>query len=253
MMAKRRAMVLLSGGLDSVAALHWAMMRYKREAGAGPPVEAVMFDYGQANRNAELAIGGMICERRGIPRTGLVLAESVRGLQALKAAESGLQKTRAAPGDEAAAALVSKANLPARNLILLSVAAAHAARRWPGERIDLVIGACFDDQMGFPDCRPLFLEAVQPAIAASVHRIVEEIRVRAPWVRHPKFQILDWVKRRPEALEDVLDSMSCYAGTRCARCDACQARRRAFVRVGIRDGDFIPTLHGGEQKACKST
>jgi 7-cyano-7-deazaguanine synthase len=102
--------ILLSGGLDSTAALHWA-----REQ-PGARVSAVSFSYGQPNHDAELYAAQTVARRRSVPHTCLHLGEAVRGLSPLLPPP---------PGREGG---VSRANLPGRNLIFLSCAAAHAAR-----------------------------------------------------------------------------------------------------------------------------
>ncbi len=141
------ALVLLSG-LDSAAALHWAREKFQA-------VAAISFWYGQPHGSAEVAASQAIAARRAVPWEGLHIAEAVRGLMAIGPPIPGLEGG------------ISRANLPARNSILLSVAAAHAARLWPGASAALVIGANTDDACGFPDCRPIFLEAASTALRLS--------------------------------------------------------------------------------------
>lgn len=238
---KTHALVLLSGGFDSVAALHWAMENYDE-------MQAVSFDYGQANRDAELYAAQWVAERRHIPWTRLVLADAVKGLGSLRPPQPGL----VAPG-------VSRANLAARNPLLLSVAAGHACRVFHPDyagrlaRIDLVIGATLDDAAGFPDCRAEFMDAFTMVLATGCAGVAD-LQVRAPWVQKLKKEVLLWCQVRPPAFEDVrLFSVSCYSGTRCGSCDPCTLRARAFEECGIEDGKAgQPVMIGGDPARARA-
>jgi 7-cyano-7-deazaguanine synthase len=222
-----RAMVLLSGGLDSVAALHWASEVYDE-------VRAISFEYGQANRDAEYSAAQRVAGRRGVPWYGCHLGHAVRGDVSLKPATPGLVE----PG-------ISRANLPFRNAILLATAAAHADRTWPGQRVHLVIGATLDDARGFPDCRQDFTDPMGLALANAMPAM--QMRVIAPWQHFAKGCVLWWCTARPDALADVRDSVSCYAGTRCGTCDPCTLRAAAFAACGIADSDPAPLrMTGGD-------
>lgn len=212
----KRGMVLLSGGLDSVAALHWAMRSCKLAN-----VAAVGFRYGQLNANAELDAACRIADRRKVPFEVVDLTNAFLGL--LPDPVPGLNLT----AKEGAGRLVSKANISARNAVLLSCATSRAAALWPGDEIDLVGGWNFDDKMGFPDCRPEFLAAMTAALSLSVSGIAK-VSVVAPWQRWPKFQIVDWCKKNEEASDDIAESVSCYYGIECKKCDACKFRINAF-------------------------
>lgn len=221
------ALVLLSG-LDSAAAMHWARTEFDS-------VEAISFWYGQPQGPAEMAASQTIASRRGVPWSGIHIGESVRGLQPIVPPEPGF------------AGGVSRANLPARNLILLTVAAAHAARRWPGARIAIVIGANINDARGFPDCRAVFLEAASTALSLALAGVAD-VAVRAPWVElgYRKADILAWAAKTPDALEDVRLAVSCYRGTRCGTCDACTLRASAFAECGLSDGIDSIRFTGGD-------
>lgn len=221
---ERNSMVLLSGGLDSVALLHYAREHYQE-------VEAVSFRYGQPH-GVEVTVAQTIANRRSIPFMQFMIGEAVRGLDTLIPAPAGM----ASPG-------VSKAVLPGRNMILLSCAAAHAARRWAGGRFDVLIGSNIDDGAGFADCRPDFIRRAGDAIAFALIGTAQG-SVRAPWVEsvYTKTDVVRWAASRPEALADIRESMSCYRGTRCGSCDACTLRQRAFEACGLEDEHGIPGL-----------
>lgn len=225
---RRHAMVLLSGGLDSTALLHWALESYDE-------VAAISIGYGQANRDAEIAAGQRVCERRSVQCDRLEIADAVRGLGILKAAPPGRGKQG-----------VSLANLAGRNAILISVAVAQACRRWPDQTVDVLCGANLDDAAGFDDCRAEFFEAASSLASFSVARAAN-VRVKAPWVQMRKAEIVAWASSRHQALDDIRQSVSCYAGTKCGACDACTLRASAFVAAGIHDGDYFPLrMTGGD-------
>lgn len=222
------ALVLLSGGMDSVAALHWALENYEE-------TQAVCFQYGQPNNDAERTYSRRVCDKRGVAWCDILLGDSVRGfMRTIAPAAPGLSS----PG-------VSKANLPVRNLIMLATAASHGSYLWPGGEFDLVIGANKDDEAGFPDCRLAFMESAQACLRASLDGVAS-VSIRAPWIEQHKSCILWWCMARPDALADVTDSMSCYAGSRCGECDPCILRRDAFAACGVVDGTWSPVLCGGD-------
>jgi len=221
------ALVLLSGGMDSVAAMHWAREKFTHVAG-------VAFWYGQPHHR-EVDVARILAGRHGVPVAVFHLCEAIRGHEAI-----------VPPGNGRDGRGVSKANLVGRNLTLLSVAASHAMRLWPGELVRLVVGCNLDDAAAFPDCRPAFLDHAEGALDAAV-RGIGGIRVEAPWALLDKAGVLKWCVSRPDALADVRDSLSCYRGTRCGECDACLVRARAFEVAGLEDGaGVIPMSCGGD-------
>jgi 7-cyano-7-deazaguanine synthase len=212
--------VLFSGGLDSTAALHWAQAR--------GPARAVGFDYGQPHRNAELTTAGVIAARRGVPFDVLVLPEIGRLNPSAGRDSRGL----------------SLAFLPGRNALFLARAAMAYAT--PGEDLTLVFGANRDDAAGFPDCRPEFFNAAEVMLRAALRGLCE-VKIETPWVYMTKASVLKWCTTRPDALADARESVSCYRGTRCGKCDACRLRRAAFVKGRIADGTAgAPKMHGGD-------
>lgn len=217
-------LVLLSGGLDSVAAMHWAIDR-------GGRTHAVGFRYGQPHVDAELYAAGTIAARREVPFATLLLPE-------LKQLDPTAGRDKNG---------VSRAFVPGRNALFLARAAAHGApiAAMVGEPLVLVCGANKDDATGFPDCRPAFFDAMEVALATSLDGVCK-VSVETPWLNTTKADILRWAAIRPAALADARDSVSCYRGTRCGICDACTLRARAFAEVGISDGTTLPVFSGGD-------
>lgn len=221
------ACVLLSGGVDSVAALHWALAKY-------PSVRAIGFDYGQPNRDAECTAAGRIAKGLGISYALVVIADALRP-------EKPLGLLRGVEAHDPASTTLNRAFVPARNIAFLSMAAAHSCSWFHGS-IHLVIGANRDDAAGFPDCRVTVLQEMGRVLRLGCAR---EIQVVAPF--------LDWSKdlivahASPEARADIARSWSCYRGDGpCGECTACVLRAHAFSSHGIVDAAARPVMFGGD-------
>jgi len=222
-----QACVLLSGGLDSVAALHWASVRYRH-------VRAIGFDYGQPNRDAEIYSAGTAAEVLGVPFERIVLADAFP--------RAGLLSTMPLPANDDDLRGAHPAVVPGRNGAFLWLAAAHSVTWWKNGNIGLVIGANKGDAAGFRDCSPSFLLKLGTAIRDGFMR---QIEVVAPWIDRTKAQILR--EAAPEALHAIARSWSCYARTGpCGMCTACVLRARAFQEVGLVDECVPPKMSGGD-------
>lgn len=220
-----RAIVLLSGGLDSTAALLWTVER-------APAVAALFVDYGQPGRDGEVVAAAAACEFARVPLRTVAVADALNvGTGLLSGGFAG----RAANGQ-------SVAVVPLRNLTLIAVAAARASVLWPDGPFDLVLGCNADDASAFPDCRA---EALVAAQTACCHGSGREVGVVAPWLATTKLGILNrsWTPRERAILQR---SFSCYAGTACGQCDACAARSRAISSVGWSDMQAAAKMRGGD-------
>jgi 7-cyano-7-deazaguanine synthase len=221
----QRAVVLLSGGLDSATAA--AIARHE-----GFELYALSVDYGQRHR-FELAAARRVAESLGVARH-VVLAVDLRQFGG-----SALTAAMAVPKDRDPAAMAGEipvTYVPARNTVLLSLALAYAETVGAG-RIFLGVNAV--DYSGYPDCRPEYIAAFE-ALANLATKAGVEGRLRfevcTPLIRWTKADII----RRGTALGvDYGLTHSCYdpdaAGTSCGRCDACQLRLRGFAAAGIVD------------------
>ena len=220
-----RAVVLLSGGMDSAVVL--ACLRAE-----GLECHALSFDYGQRHRveldrAAELARALGAADHR-VARIDL----RAFGASALTA-EIEVPKDR----DVERAAGIPVTYVPARNTIFLSHALAMAEAI--GAR-DIGIGVNAIDYSGYPDCRPAFVEAFERLANLATRAGVEAtergdrwIRVRTPLLELSKAGIVRLGRRLGVPLERTV---SCYdpspEGASCGRCDACQLRERGFREAG---------------------
>lgn len=217
---KSRAVVLLSGGMDSATVLALALREHDE-------CRALSFDYGQRNA-AELNAARRVAESLGAHE------HRIEPLGDYLFASSALvDSARTVP--DAGGEDIPSTYVPARNLVFLSMALAWAESCGAG---DIYIGVNAVDYSGYPDCRPRFVEAFERLAALATRTGVEggRIRVRAPLLHMSKADI---VKAGVAAGLDYALTVSCYraddAGAACGACDACRLRRRGFVDAGVAD------------------
>jgi 7-cyano-7-deazaguanine synthase len=220
-----KAVVLLSGGLDSATVLAIA----KSE---GRACHALSFAYGQRHE-IELAASRRVAQAIGVDEH-VVFPMDLRVFGA-----SALTDDIDVPKDVVDAPGIPTTYVPARNTIFLALALGFAEARGAQE---IWIGVNAVDFSGYPDCRPEFLEAFQRVIDTGTRSGVEhgEPRLMAPLVTMSKADII----RRGAALGvDYAITHSCYdpddQGRACGHCDSCILRRRGFEEAGVVD----PTMY----------
>lgn len=215
-----KAVVLLSGGLDSATTLAIAKSR-------GFESCCLTVDYGQRHR-AELAAAARVAVQLGAAEHRIVKLDlTTFGGSALTDSNIAVPT--------APAAGIPVTYVPARNTILLSLALAWAEVL--GAR-DIFIGANAIDYSGYPDCRPEYLRAYEAMANLATRAAVEGARltIHSPLVDLPKAGII----RRGAALGvDFGLTVSCYQatdqGVACGVCDACRLRRAGFAAAGVPD------------------
>lgn len=218
----KKAVVLLSGGLDSATTLVLAQSE-------GFSCYALSFDYGQRNRT-ELHAAENIAEHFQVEHKILRIGLDGIGGSALtdqtidvpQQLEDGIPVTY----------------VPARNTVFLSLALGWAEVL---EADDIFIGVNAVDYSGYPDCRPEFIEAFEQMAnlatkAASEGRV---IRIRTPLINLSKGQIIEQGMARGL---DYSMSVSCYAadteGRACGKCDSCRLRSKGFLDAGFDDPTY---------------
>ncbi|HEY2784026.1 MAG TPA: 7-cyano-7-deazaguanine synthase QueC [Fimbriiglobus sp.] len=220
-----RAVVLLSGGLDSSTTVAVA----KRD---GFEVFALSVDYGQRHR-VELDRAVAVAKTLGVAdhRTVRLDLRAIGG--------SALTADVSVPKDRSPTEMnhgIPATYVPARNTILLGLALGFAETV---RAFDLFIGANVLDYSGYPDCRPAFLEAFESLANLATKAGVEGVgrfRVHAPLVRLSKAEI---IRLGTSLGVDYRQTLSCYdpdaAGRACGRCDSCTLRRKGFAESGVLD------------------
>ncbi|MCX5796939.1 MAG: 7-cyano-7-deazaguanine synthase QueC [Elusimicrobia bacterium] len=218
----KRAVVLLSGGLDSATALYWA-----RAKGYKPT--ALTVHYGQRHVR-ELQAARALARRAGADWVPVRLS-----LPWLKASSLVDRKKRL---PEISASRIGKGPIPStyvpgRNTVFLSLAVSLADAAGAEA---VVIGSNAQDFSGYPDCRPEFNAAFQKTARLGTRRGAEGKRLAllAPLQRLDKAGIVRLARRLKVPLELT---WSCYAGGQrpCGRCDSCKLRARGFAAAGVKD------------------
>lgn len=220
---KKKAVVLLSGGLDSATLLHHAAQDLGREA-----IHALSFDYGQRHaRELECAQwqarAARVAEHRIIDLAviGPLLAKGsalVAGGEDVPDLENlGKEERRQPP-----------TYVPNRNMILLAIAAAYAETQ---QIKDVFYGAQAQDEYGYWDCTPAFRDRLNTLLALNRK---EPITAHAPFIEMKKHDILQ-IGRGLGV--DFAHTWSCYRGGNraCGACPTCVERLHAFEAAGIED------------------
>lgn len=218
-----KAVILLSGGLDSSTVIYQAKAD-------GYDCYALSFDYQQRHRR-ELDAAAAIAEAVGVVEHQVVTFDlRLWGGSALT------DETMAVPSDRSLAEMASQIPItyvPARNTIFLSFALAYA-EAIAAERV--YIGVNSLDYSGYPDCRPDFIQAMQEVfqLGTKQGREGRPITIATPLLELKKTEIIQ--------LGDHLGvpwdkTWSCYAGEEvaCGICDACRLRLAAFAELGSQD------------------
>lgn len=215
-----RAVVLLSGGLDSATVL--ALAR-----GQGFDCFALSCFYGQRHES-EIAAAARVATALG------AVEHRVMGIDLAGIGGSALTDPAIAV-PETPSAGIPVTYVPARNTIFLSLALGWA--EVIGAQ-DMFIGVNAVDFSGYPDCRPAFIEAFERLAAVATQAGVEgaPTRIHAPLIEMTKAEII----RTGADLEvDYAATVSCYraddAGRACGKCDSCRIRRDGFAAAGLVD------------------
>ena len=218
-MAKpKKAVVLVSGGLDSVTALAYAQEQ-------DFDCYALSVDYGQRHRS-ELDAAKRVTEAAGVPLKVLPLDLRAIGGSAL---------TDDIDVPEAETSGIPITYVPARNTIMLSLALAYAEVLGAD---DIFIGVNAVDYSGYPDCRPEFIEAYQAMARLATKAGVEggSMTIHTPLVDLTKAEI---IQLGASLGVDYSLTVSCYQadgeGRACGVCDSCRIRKEGFEASGLPD------------------
>lgn len=218
----RKAVVLLSGGLDSTTALYWARAR-------GWSAVALAVRYGQRHVR-EISAAREVARRAGVPLHEVALALPWLGVSSLTNKSLRIPRT---PLAKIGRGGIPSTYVPGRNTVFLALATS-LADAVGAEAI--VIGANALDYSGYPDCRPPFLSAFSKVARLGTKRGAENkpLKVLAPLLRLDKKGIVRLAKKVGAPLELT---WSCYAGGArpCGTCDSCQLRAKGFRAAGAED------------------
>lgn len=217
--AMNRAVVLVSGGMDSAVTLALA-----REQGFA--CHALSVDYGQRH-SSELAAAKRVAQQLGATEYKVVHVD-LRSI-------GGSALTSDIDVPEAGGAGIPVTYVPARNTIMLAVALGWAEVLGAG---DIYCGVNAVDYSGYPDCRPEFIAEFERLANLATKAGVEGagLRVQAPLLRMSKAEI---VREGMRLGVDFSTTVSCYRadadGRACGHCDACRLRAQGFGEAGVAD------------------
>ena len=216
MKAGDKAVVLLSGGMDSVAALYETLEHSQ-------VVAALSFHYGSKHNDKEIPFAAHHAAKFGVPHLVIPLDFIGKHFASDLLASGG-----EIPKGHYEEATMKSTVVPFRNGIMLAIAAGFAESR---EAQGLVIAAHAGDHAIYPDCRESFMQAMGAAIGQGTYAQIELVR---PFIALTKAQI---AARGAELGVDFARTWSCYEGREmhCGECGTCVERREAFLLSGVPD------------------
>ncbi|HVR26477.1 MAG TPA: 7-cyano-7-deazaguanine synthase QueC [Candidatus Polarisedimenticolia bacterium] len=215
--AKSRAIVLLSGGMDSCVCATLAARDYE--------VAALHVSYGQRTELRERQSFLAICNRLNIKNKLLVSNDALRAIGGSALTDENI----AVPVTPAIDRGVPVTYVPFRNAHFLSVAVSWAEVLGAGT---IYIGAVEPDSSGYPDCRPVYYEAFNSVIRAGTKE--GNIEIVTPLIAMRKAEIVQ-LGLELNAPFDLTWSCYSHEDRACGRCDSCVLRLRAFAAAGVSD------------------
>jgi len=215
---KNKAVVLLSGGLDSTVTAYTAKKR-------GSDIYALTVDYGQRHKR-EIESARKVAKAIGAKEhTVIKLDLAMFGGSALTDRRIKVPEGRTEG--------IPQTYVPARNTIMLSIALAYAEAKGADY---IYAGVNAVDYSGYPDCRPEFIKAFQKLADLATKRTVEgkRITIKTPLISLSKKEIVNLGVKLGAPLELT---WSCYKGKRkaCGKCDSCRLRLKGFEEAGLPD------------------
>lgn len=223
-MSQKKAVVLVSGGLDSTTVL--AMARSQ-----GYACYSISFDYGQRHRSELLAAERTAKALGAIEHK--VISLDLRAIGGSALTDDSIAVPEEETGD------IPVTYVPARNTVFLSIALGWAEVLGSD---DIFIGVNAVDFSGYPDCRPDYIAAYEKMANLATRAGAEgrKLHIRTPLIHLSKAEII----QQGVALGvDYSLTVSCYQATddgrACGKCDSCRLRKQGFLQAGIPD----PTLY----------
>jgi 7-cyano-7-deazaguanine synthase len=227
---KKRAIVLLSGGMDSCVCAALATRDYD--------AAALHISYGQRTESRERQSFLAICESLNIHDRLIVRNEALRAIGGSALTDENIAVPTSASSSHTSSRAIPVTYVPFRNAHFLSVSVSWA-EVLGAEKI--FIGAVEQDSSGYPDCRPAYYEAFNRVIQAGTKE--GTINIVTPLIRLRKSEI---VRLGLELNAPFHLTWSCYSQQEqaCGVCDSCVLRLRAFAAAGTRD----PIPYAGKEK-----
>jgi len=216
MSQRKKVVVLLSGGMDSVTAIYHSTRGHE-------VVGALSFHYGSKHNDREIPFAALHCKKLNVPHVVIPLAFIGEHFESAL-----LKKGSEIPKGHYEEQTMKQTVVPFRNGIMLSIAGGFAESK---NAQGLVIAAHAGDHAIYPDCREAFMIAMGDALRLGTYAEVELMR---PFIQTTKAQI---AARGYELGVDYSQTWSCYIGgdLHCGECGTCVERREAFLLAGVPD------------------
>ncbi|MBI4668808.1 MAG: 7-cyano-7-deazaguanine synthase QueC [Elusimicrobia bacterium] len=218
----RKAIVLLSGGMDSATALYWAKSQ-------GYACHCLIFDYGQRHKK-EIASAKALAKKSGSTFQVIPVKFGWNGGSSLLNRRKKLPSRRL---DKIGANSIPSTYVPARNTLFAAYAISAADARG-AEAVILGVNAL--DYSGYPDCRPNYIKALEKTARLGTKRGIQgkTLRILTPLIKKTKAQIVELGAKLRVPWELT---WSCYQGGAqpCGRCDSCRLRAKGFQEAGLHD------------------
>ena len=222
----KNAVVLLSGGQDSTTCLYWAKGRYDN-------VFALSLNYGQRHAveleaAAEIAsLASVSHETLEVPALKQIGGSALIGTASPILSEGGLADAEMPQG-------LPTSFVPGRNMILLATAASYAVSK---KAKTIVTGTCQTDFSGYPDCRRVFIDAMQVSATLAMPSTCGPLSIETPLMWLTKAETVTLAQSLPGCWEALGRSVTCYYGKRpgCGTCPACDLRLKGFAEAGTSD------------------
>lgn len=218
---KPKAVILLSGGLDSAVTLFFAKS-------LGYELFCINFDYGQRHAR-EMASASILARKAGAVLKTVKVDFPWKGSSLI---DKGLKIPTGRKIDKIKKGGIPSTYVPARNTVFLSLAASFAEVIGADS---IFIGAHFEDSSGYPDCRKVYLEAFEKVLKTGTKRGIDgRLKLEFPLIDISKKDIIRLGKRLSVPFEYT---WSCYKGARrpCMECDSCVLRAKGFSQAGMPD------------------
>lgn len=230
----KKAVIVLSGGQDSTTCLYAAKAR-------GFELHAVSFFYGQRHRK-ELEVAQKVAQLAGA--TWRQFSLEVLGELADSALVSTDQALTGGGGraDVEAPGGLPSSFVPGRNALFLAVAAAYAVK--VGAH-DVFTGVCQTDYSGYPDCREVFVKALESAVSLAMPTSCLPLNIHTPLMHLSKAESVRLARSLPGCWDALAHTITCYEGQRpgCGVCPACVLRAQGFTEAGEVDpAQAMPAL-----------
>jgi 7-cyano-7-deazaguanine synthase len=227
---EEKALVVLSGGQDSMTCLYWAISTWGRSN-----IETLTFNYGQKHR-IELEAARKVCATASVNFDLVNIPNLLRSSSPLVNSTSKLEQHGSLEGFSKG---VQNTFVPGRNVLFLTLAANIAMSK---SCKHLVMGLCEEDFGGYYDCRDDFVEAMQTALNQGFFGDDEGFEIHTPLMFFDKKEIVEFAAHLEEPLSKecfnaLAWSHTCYEGVfpPCGTCHACHLRARGFHEAGIED------------------